>query len=317
MNAISTVAPAALAALIVWLSVMTGAAAGPRSFATAEDAVKSLIAAANAGSLDELKAIFGPESQDLIASSDPATGRRNREVFVIAVKERWRLVDEGKGKTLVIGYEDWPFPVPLVTASGSWHFDTAAGKEAIIARRIGRNELSAIDTCRAYVTAQQRYAQQGHDGLAAGVYAKSFASDPGKENGLYWPTAPRRRSAIAAQRLLLQDPDLARRLRARRLARRVQRHRRDDVPGQSGGQRAREGPRHRDRRGGAPHDRAQRRFLLASLAVSAPGRPAPGTPQSYGMSESWRTARTTRERDGAFSDDFAESCQRRHVAPPV
>jgi hypothetical protein len=189
MNAISTVAPAALAALIVWSSVITGAAAGPRSFATPEDAVKSLIAAANAGSLDELKAIFGPESQDLIASSDPATGRRNREVFVIAVTERWRLVDEGKGKTLVIGYEDWPFPVPLVTASGSWHFDTAAGKEEIIARRIGRNELSAIDTCRAYVTAQQRYAQQGHDGLAAGVYAKSFASDPGKENGLYWPTA--------------------------------------------------------------------------------------------------------------------------------
>src|SRR4051812_46494806 len=93
MKAIATVTAAALAGLMLGWSVTVGAAAGPRTFATPEEAVKSLIAAANAGSLDELKAIFGPDSQDLIASSDPATGRRNREVFVIAIKEKWHLVD--------------------------------------------------------------------------------------------------------------------------------------------------------------------------------------------------------------------------------
>jgi hypothetical protein len=99
-----------------------------------------------------------------------------------------RLVDDGPSrKTLVIGNEDWPFPVPLVKAADGWRFDTAAGKEEILARRIGRNELSVIATCRAYVTAQKRYAQQGHDGKPAGLYAMAIASDPGKQNGLYWP----------------------------------------------------------------------------------------------------------------------------------
>jgi hypothetical protein len=74
-----------------------------------------------------------------------------------------------------------------VKDAGGWRFDTAAGKEEVIARRIGRNELEAIDTCHAYVTAQKRYAQDGHDGKPAGAYAKTFRSDPGKQNGLYWP----------------------------------------------------------------------------------------------------------------------------------
>ena len=77
--------------------------------------------------------------------------------------------------------------MPLVKAQGGWHFDTAAGKEEILARRVGRNELAVIDTCRAYVSAQRRYASDGHDGKPAGAYAMAFASDPGKQNGLYWP----------------------------------------------------------------------------------------------------------------------------------
>jgi hypothetical protein len=161
-----------------------------RTFSTPESAVQTLIETVKRGNLDELRAIFGPDSQALVASSDAATGRRNREVFTVAVTERWRLADEGPNrKTLVIGYEDWPFPVPLVRDSGGWRFDTAAGKEEILARRIGQNELAAIDTCRAYVTAQRRYAQQGHDGKAAGLYARAFNSDPGRHNGLYWPAA--------------------------------------------------------------------------------------------------------------------------------
>jgi hypothetical protein len=159
-----------------------------RTFTAPHDAVQALIAAVKAGNLDELKAIFGPDSEALIASSDPATGRRNREVFSIAVGEQWRLVDDSPNrKTLVIGNEEWPFPVPIVKDTSGWRFDTAAGKEEVIARRIGRNELEVIQTCLAYVTAQQRYAKEGHDGKAAGAYATKFNSDSGKENGLYWP----------------------------------------------------------------------------------------------------------------------------------
>jgi hypothetical protein len=134
--------------------------------------------------------MFGQDGKDLIASSDPATARQNRQVFTVAVGEQWHLEDAGPGrKTLVIGNEDWPFPVPLVKEAGGWGFDTAAGKEEVIARRIGRNELETIETTRAYVTAQRRYAQLGHDGKPAGMFATKFQSDPGKENGLYWPTA--------------------------------------------------------------------------------------------------------------------------------
>ena len=114
----------------------------------------------------------------------------NRQVFAVAFREQWHLEDAtANQKTLVVGNEDWPFPVPLVKGADGWRFDTAAGKEEVLARRIGRNELQAIATSRAYVTAQQRYAQQGHDGKPAGVHATKLKSDPGKENGLYWPTA--------------------------------------------------------------------------------------------------------------------------------
>jgi hypothetical protein len=176
--------------LVTFATPSAGQAGKQRTFASPEEAVKTLITVVKAGNLDELTAIFGPDGKELIASSDPATGRQNREVFTVATTEQWSLTDDGPNrKTLVIGYEEWPFPVPLVKEASGWRFDTAAGKEEVIARRIGRNELAAIETVRAYVAAQQRYAQQGHDGKAAGVYATKFSSDPGKENGLYWPTA--------------------------------------------------------------------------------------------------------------------------------
>ena len=169
-----------------------------RTFATPEAAVQALVDATKAGKLDGLIAIFGPEGQELVASSDPATGRRNREVFTVAAAERWHLVDDGANrKTLVIGSEEWPFPIPLVKEANVWRFDTAAGKEEVIARRVGRNELEVIQTCRAYVAAQLRYARDGHDGKPAGAYAMTFRSDPGKENGLYWPaTRGQKRSPL-------------------------------------------------------------------------------------------------------------------------
>jgi len=173
-------------------------AAKQRTFGSPEDAVKALIVTAKAGNLDQLLAIFGPDGRELIASADPATARRNREVFTVAAGEQWHLEDAGPNrKTLIIGNEDWPFGVPLVKEASGWRFDTAAGKEEVLARRIGSNELAAIETSRAYVTAQRRYAQQGHGGKAAGVYAMKFHSDPGKENGLYWPvTKGQKRSPL-------------------------------------------------------------------------------------------------------------------------
>jgi hypothetical protein len=160
-----------------------------RTFASAEEAVKALVDTVKKGDVNALLAIFGQDGKDLLASSDPAIARMNRQVFATAAAEQWHLTDSGTDqKTLIIGNEEWPFPVPLVKEASGWRFDTAAGKDEVIARRIGHNELAAIDTVRAYVTAQQRYAAQGHDGNPPGVYAAKFQSDAGTQNGLYWPT---------------------------------------------------------------------------------------------------------------------------------
>ena len=169
-----------------------------RQFSSPEDAVKALIDAVKASRVADLLAILGAEGKELVESSDLATARQNRRVFTVAVGERWHLEDAApNGKTLVIGNEDWPFPVPLVKDSGGWRFDTAAGTEEVIARRIGRNELAAIAAVRAYVIAQRQYAEQAHDGNPTGVHAAKFASDPGKENGLYWPAkAGQKRSPL-------------------------------------------------------------------------------------------------------------------------
>ena len=178
-----------------WLALLASSAgaaaqtATQRAFGAPEDAVKALADTVKAGNVDELLAIFGPEGRELATSSDPAAARMNRQVFAVAFREQWHLEDASANrKTLVVGNEDWPFPVPLVKGADGRRFDTAAGKEEVLARRIGRNELEAIATSRAYVTAQQRYAQQGHDGKPAGLHATKLKSDPGKENGLYWPT---------------------------------------------------------------------------------------------------------------------------------
>jgi hypothetical protein len=179
---------AAIAASALATSGLIAAPDTQRTFASPEEAVKALADAVKAEKLDEVMAIFGPESQELVASSDPATGRRNRQVFNAAFKEGWQLVDQPPNhKVLVIGNESWPFPVPLLNEGGKWRFDTAAGKEEVIARRIGQNELAVIQTCHAYINAQRRYAQEGHDGKPAGLYATKLRSDPGRQNGLFWP----------------------------------------------------------------------------------------------------------------------------------
>jgi hypothetical protein len=184
---------ALVAIVLAALTLSTGSkgldAQAHRVFQSAEEAARALNAAVAKGNVDEVVAIFGPGGKDLIDSSDPAAAQHNRTVFTVAFAEGWRLVDDGARKWLVIGHEGWPFPVPLVQEANGWRFDTAAGKEEVLARRIGRNELTAIRVARAYVVAQRRYAGSGHDGKQAGVYARMFRSDPGRQNGLYWVAA--------------------------------------------------------------------------------------------------------------------------------
>jgi hypothetical protein len=163
---------------------------GQDTYASPEDAAKALIAVAKGGKLDDLMKVLGPEAQPLVGASDPTTARQNREVFVVAAAEGWRLADNGPdGRVLIVGHESWPFPVPIVKDATRWRFDTAAGVEEVLARRIGRNELAAIQASRTYVLAQKLYARRGHDGKPAGLYATALRSDPGRQNGLYWPAA--------------------------------------------------------------------------------------------------------------------------------
>lgn len=185
----------AVAALLPAIASCRGARAPEsRAFATPEDAARALTDTVKAGKVEGLADLFGPDLKDLIDSSDPVDARRNRDVFLAAAAERTRLVDHGaNGKQLIVGNEEWPFPIPLVKDDRGWRFDTAAGKEEIIARRIGRNELAVISVVRTYVAAQHLYALNPHDGKRAGLYAATFRSDPGKQNGLYWPTTRHQR----------------------------------------------------------------------------------------------------------------------------
>ena len=169
--------------------VMSAARGGAaRAFARPEDAVRALVDTVKAGDLNGLLAFFGPGGKELVDTSDPATGRRNREVFLAAMAEGWRLADTGPGrKELVVGNEAWPFPMPLVKSAGGWSFDVAAGREEVLNRRIGNNELAVIRILNEYVAAQRSYAASGHDGKRPGLYARRFGSSAGKQDGLYWP----------------------------------------------------------------------------------------------------------------------------------
>ena len=121
-------------------------------------------------------------------SGDKAADKQRRENFLARYDEQNKLVREGNSTILIIGKDDWPFPIPIVKKGTAWVFDTIKGKEEILNRRIGENELSTIKTCLAIVDAQREYAMMDRDGDNLHEYAEKFASDPGKQNGLYWET---------------------------------------------------------------------------------------------------------------------------------
>src|SRR5271167_2576896 len=158
-----------------------------QTFTTPEDAVVALVDANKSGDLNALRAVFGAAGEKLLDSGDPVIDQRGREVFLVAYMEKAALMTVSPtGAVLYVGNEEWPFPIPLVKQGQAWHFDTAAGAQEILYRRIGRNELTTIRVCQAYVDAQQEYASQAHDGKSAGIYAQRIASTPGKHDGLYW-----------------------------------------------------------------------------------------------------------------------------------
>jgi hypothetical protein len=159
---------------------------GPKTFATPDDAGAALLSAAKAGDHATLLAIFGPGSSDLIFSGDDAQDKRSGENFTAAYQtmQRWRKQPDGS-EVLVVGADNNPFPIPLKkNAAGQWYFDANAGKDEILARRIGSNELAAIDVMTAMADAQAQYLSQHHDGVKQ--YSQKFISDEGKQNGLYW-----------------------------------------------------------------------------------------------------------------------------------
>jgi hypothetical protein len=166
------------------------------AFATPEEAASALLQALKSDDLDKLRAIFGADAQQALSSGDPLLDRHDRTVIALAMQQSWRWVKrDSKNRTLVIGNERWPFPVPLTKKANGWQFDTQAGQEEVLARRIGRNELFIIDLCRAYANMQQRYASQPHDGKPAGLYAQKIRSTPGRQDGLYYSVKPGERQS--------------------------------------------------------------------------------------------------------------------------
>jgi hypothetical protein len=171
--------------IVVW-SIPIMAAASQKLFSTPEDALKGLIEAVKIHDKAALDQIFGPASKDLL-SGDEVQDAAESEQFARHVAEKTSLVKENDSKVIIyIGNENWPFPIPLVKTKGQWFFDTEAGKEEILNRRIGEDELTAILVCHTYVKAQREYVLKDWDGDGILAYAQKLRSDPGKKNGLFW-----------------------------------------------------------------------------------------------------------------------------------
>ena len=174
-----------------WSENAQAAAASQRTFASPEEAGKALVEAAKTGDENAVLAVFGPGSKEIIYSGDATQDKKTAAAFVSAyqVMNRWRKIDDNN-EMLIIGADNFTFPIPLKkSASGRWYFDTAAGKDEILARRIGRNEFAAIEVCQALADAQHEYFLQSHHDMRKKQYALKFVSDQGTQDGLYWDSA--------------------------------------------------------------------------------------------------------------------------------
>lgn len=177
----------------MWLLVTPFAsaddAATQQVFPTPEAAVIALIAADKADDMKALSSILGPDSDQILSSGDPVADKNARDDFARRYQEMHRLAYDEQGRVILyIGAGNWPVPIPLLKKGNGWVFDTAAGKEELLLRRIGRNELFTIKVLEGLAKAQTEYASDAHDGEIDGQFAQKILSDPGKQNGLYWET---------------------------------------------------------------------------------------------------------------------------------
>jgi hypothetical protein len=176
-----------IVAILGWASAAFSQPAVQAKFASPQEAAAALHQALKAETPEKLQAIFGREWVEAAGSGDPVSDQHDREVVALAMEQPWHWEPTGENTLeLIIGDEQWPFPVPLVKVGNEWQFDSKEGKEEILARRIGRNELRIIDVCRSYAQMQKEYAGQPHDGKAAGLFAQRIRSSPGRQDGLYW-----------------------------------------------------------------------------------------------------------------------------------
>lgn len=162
----------------------------PKIYPSADDATSALVSALRAEDVKQLKVVFGDEGKAIISSGDTVADKASYAQFLSLYDQKQSLIEDPNGvKTLVVGPDDWPFPIPLVKGHLGWSFDTAAGKDELLNRRIGKNELSTIQVCLAIVDAQREFARLDPDANGLPDYARKIISSPGQRDGLYWPTA--------------------------------------------------------------------------------------------------------------------------------
>ncbi len=165
-------------------------AGAQQTFPSPDAAVKALVGANKADDMKTLGSILGPDADQILSSGDPVADKNARDEFVRRYDEMHRLEYDDEGRVILyIGAGNWPVPIPLVKKGDSWVFDTAAGKDELLYRRIGRNELFTIKVLEDLADAQTEYAGDAHDGESAGLFAQKILSDTGKQNGLYWQAA--------------------------------------------------------------------------------------------------------------------------------
>lgn len=160
-----------------------------KAFSTPEEAAQALIHAAESYDAPALMEILGPNSKDLVSTDDPVQDKNRAAAFAALAAEKQSATLDPKNAnraTLSVGNDDWPYPIPIVRRSGKWYFDSKAGHEEILFRRIGEDELDAIQVCRGFVEAQQEYALEKYDGATVNQYAQQVIASPGKRNGLAW-----------------------------------------------------------------------------------------------------------------------------------
>jgi hypothetical protein len=166
---------------------MASRARAQELFRTSEAAVDALVSAAKTGDRQAILSVLGRQASDIVSSGDPVADAATLQRFIAAYDAKHELTMAGSNKaTMVIGQEDFPFPIPIVREGSSWRFDPAAGRQEILYRRIGRNELDAIQSSLAYVDAQNEYADKDRTGAGKNIYAQRIVSSSGKKDGLYW-----------------------------------------------------------------------------------------------------------------------------------